>query len=864
MQVLAQIDAWDAVAGTTVTLRAASHDDPRVCHAAGATWWPASTKLPTLRYDLFDGAFGQEIATPSSAITVQTEPWPNFARYSFADARFRLWTGDVDDPANSWIQRFDGRVTAQPQVDAGTATLEFAVDDRWLDAALLTLYAGTTGAEGPLAMKGQAKPLALGAPRYVPGKLIDSVNNVFQLSAYGAIQAVEAALERLVRFGGSVGDYASYAALVAAPIAAGTWGTCRAQGLVRFGAPTTGQVSFLMQGDVAGPDGWARKPGQLIRRLALLAGGTGKIDDASLNALDVARPYNLSLYVDEQTTARQLIQQIAASVNAVAGVSWLGKLFVAPVALGAPTTTLSADGSTLPPVSAVKQIDIAAPWQKLGLEAEHAWAVHALGDIAFTAPLLPLGLYSATTIYREGNLVDLSDGSAWLYVATTPGSGNAPPTSGTSNAWWSRRTPPTVAQAADGTPLEALIGAARTIAAGKSAIFYQSDPPSAAESDENDRWVDEDAGNYEYKRLPGNGRIAMGGTVVTYGGAAIVYPPWAPSPDQRIAQALVNAAGAQATADRKVVTFNQEATPVGEGIGDLWYKPSTGALTRWSGGGWAATADTTALNQHGIKSPTDIVVSADYTGAPLAGQLPQSRLVARLLGQTDVSVSTSYSVSATGGLSVTINNAPGDAQRGLVTLSAPMTAASGVITVSTTYLNVTLYDDIKVTRADAPPPAASGGGGGGGAPGSPASTTISFDPDNSGTFAAMGGPISVTIGSSGQVNLAAPLSYVADSSSDNGTGETSQLSFLGAKWQSSNSASGPWTDVAGEIVGSEAWRFFRLTPPKGVRQQDGNIAVTQTKTGLTGGATAFFRLVGRLNAGFGIASVTGTATATPV
>lgn len=128
--------------------------------------------------------------------------------------------------------------------------------------------------------------------------------------------------------------------------------------------------------------------------------------------------------------------------------------------------------------------------------------------------------------------------------------------------------------------------AAGGLAAGKSTIFYQASPPAIADSVENDRWIDTDAGNYEYRRLAGNGRISIGGTVVTFGGGAIVYPPWAPAPDQRIAQALVDAAGAQATADNKVVTFSQEATPSAEGVGDLWYQPSSKSLKRWSGSGW--------------------------------------------------------------------------------------------------------------------------------------------------------------------------------------------------------------------------------------------------------------------------------------
>lgn len=428
MEVLVQIDAYDPVAAAAVTLYAASRDSDQMCHLNGQTWFPVIARLPVLRYDLFDGSFGRRIDAPSSGIQLGTEPWPNFARYAFADARVRLWTGNVGDAWGSWTLRFDGRCTAQPRIVDGLAELYFAVDDRWLDTPLLSTYAGTGGAEGATAQKGVAKPLALGAPRFVSGVLIDQTNNVVQLSSAGLIEDVEVAFEGLSRFSASVGDYASYAALVAATIPAGRWATAKAVGMVRHGAPLAGKPAYHVKGDKAGPDAWARKPGQLIRRIALLSGGSGKISDASLNALDVARPWNVSLYVDQQTTARELIQRIAASVNAVAGVSWLGQLFVVPIGIGTPSATLAADGSALPPIGTPQQIDVAAPWWRLAQQSETTWAVHGLGDVQFTATLTDRGTYSGATTYREGDIVyQPTDGRTYLYTATTPTAGNAPP-----------------------------------------------------------------------------------------------------------------------------------------------------------------------------------------------------------------------------------------------------------------------------------------------------------------------------------------------------------------------------------------------------------------------------------------------------
>ena len=108
-----------------------------------------------------------------------------------------------------------------------------------------------------------------------------------------------------------------------------------------------------------------------------------------------------------------------------------------PVAIGAPSVTLAADGSALPPVSSVQQIAIDAPWQKLALTAERTWTVHQLADIAFTATLVDLGAFNATTVYREGNIVQ-QQGVSWLR-GSAAASSDAPPTlPTTSNTWWTQ------------------------------------------------------------------------------------------------------------------------------------------------------------------------------------------------------------------------------------------------------------------------------------------------------------------------------------------------------------------------------------------------------------------------------------------
>ncbi|WP_109808422.1 beta strand repeat-containing protein [Sphingosinithalassobacter portus] len=271
------------------------------------------------------------------------------------------------------------------------------------------------------------------------------------------------------------------------------------------------------------------------------------------------------------------------------------------------------------------------------------------------------------------------------------------------------------------------------------------------------------------------------------------------------------------------------------------------AATKLSG--IEADADVTANNQHGMADVPNIVVNADYTGTANSGELPKLRSFRRLIGTTDVSESTSYAILSSSGCTATINNTAASAQRGDVSVSA-VSAAQGSITVSAAYGGVTLYKQISIQRIDAPPPVSAASG--------PASTSSFTNPGTNTTHQVMTENLTVVVGTGGEVDLTAPLTYSAVNGSE------FDVTYLAAKWQYSADGSTGWSDVASEITGSAAERWFSLNPPKGQRDFPGDIAVTQTKTGLTNGATAYFRLMGRMvSGGQGLASVVGTATASP-
>ena len=121
---LIQIDAYDGA--TATTLRMASHDDDRLCHLDGQTWWPVIAKLPTLRYDFFDGSFdGGSITSPSGTLEANIEAIPSLPRLAIHDARIRIWGGELGDAFSSFVLTFDGRVKEQPSVDGGAMSISF-------------------------------------------------------------------------------------------------------------------------------------------------------------------------------------------------------------------------------------------------------------------------------------------------------------------------------------------------------------------------------------------------------------------------------------------------------------------------------------------------------------------------------------------------------------------------------------------------------------------------------------------------------------------------------------------------------------------------------------------------------------------
>lgn len=113
--------------------------------------------------------------------------------------------------------------------------------------------------------------------------------------------------------------------------------------------------------------------------------------------------------------------------------------------------------------------------------------------------------------------------------------------------------------------------AALDTADGKIETYFQTSMPAGASL--GDLWFDTDDGNKIYR----------------HNGTTFVEIQ-----DDAIAQAILAAAGAQATADGKITTYYAATAPGGtKAVGDLWYDTTGKDLSRWNGSAWIEVSDIT-------------------------------------------------------------------------------------------------------------------------------------------------------------------------------------------------------------------------------------------------------------------------------
>lgn len=220
-----------------------------------------------------------------------------------------------------------------------------------------------------------------------------------------------------------------------------------------------------------------------------------------------------------------------------------------------------------------------------------------------------------------------------------------------------------------------------------------------------------------------------------------------------------------------------------------------------------------------------ISVIADYTGAVLDGQLPRNILATRLDDAVDVTDSSAWSAALEiGDAAFTIGAANG-------ILNLTDVELSSVIKVTSVRDGVTLFRRQLVNKVLGDPPPSSGAG----ADSAYDNTIISTASNAYGAVNA--GPLTITCGSSGLVELRAPLTY-----STNEDAPAGAFSAAG-KWQWRVPA-GVWADVGGEASQSTMAEIIDMGDGFGPYYgTDGSISISQDKAGLTPGDDYEFQLL---------------------
>lgn len=303
--------------------------------------------------------------------------------YQWDGAALSVWRGESGGAFGTFTKVFTGRCgpLERPSADVGALPLRGAEAD--LDKDLLTAtYAGTGAAEGDLALKGAYKPWMSGPCEGVAGVLVSKVYWVWQLHGYGAIDAVTAAYEGGLTLGASSGDYASYAALIAATIPDGGWATCLALGLVRLKNEPSKPVVFDARGAKDGAT-YVSKVGAIATHLIKQAGVSGgSISATSANNLDAAFPHDWNFYTATQSLVGDVVRKALADIGGYAfpdenGIWRFGRYKAIKSA-----SPLTSRRTALPLVQTVSQKGAMSPVGRVEIGARRCWTLHREDDIS--------------------------------------------------------------------------------------------------------------------------------------------------------------------------------------------------------------------------------------------------------------------------------------------------------------------------------------------------------------------------------------------------------------------------------------------------------------------------------------------------
>jgi hypothetical protein len=298
---LLELDAVDPATGSTVTLRYGSAgfmtepgDTP------GNAWFDPRIVDPG-NYERFLFARGRtrgdsdvgggdiQLLNPDGEL----DPLLDLA---FDGQALRLY--GLDDEDAPWSSRIPLLVGTMEQVEFPSRAVSIRLRDR---LALLretiqtqtylgiTTEGGRSDAEGNTDLKDVKKPMAFGATRAVAPVTVDQFDNVYQVAS-NALSAIPSVRDTGVALT-AAGDFATLAALKAATLTAGQFGTCLALGLVRTYLRPQGTLTVDA---IEGATLADRSAARIVQRMIA---GIGETSAADFDALHAANPAECGIWI---------------------------------------------------------------------------------------------------------------------------------------------------------------------------------------------------------------------------------------------------------------------------------------------------------------------------------------------------------------------------------------------------------------------------------------------------------------------------------------------------------------------------------------------------------------------------------------
>jgi len=235
------------------------------------------------------------------------------------------------DPAQPYAAFFEVARLVAKGITVDGQFLTLALQDKGfrLDTATQpTVYLGTGDLEGGSELVGKRRNMALGRVKGITPVLLIAGELLLEVNGGRAIQAVTGVYDTGYPLNFSA-NYATTAALRAAPIAGGYYATCLAEGRIRMGSSYS-QITCDVYGDASGA-GYVETTGAIIRRIIALTGclsDPAEIDTASFASLDAEQPAPIGYYLDAGATEKvsETLSRLSAGIDGFCGFTRLGML----------------------------------------------------------------------------------------------------------------------------------------------------------------------------------------------------------------------------------------------------------------------------------------------------------------------------------------------------------------------------------------------------------------------------------------------------------------------------------------------------------------------------------------------------------